>query len=154
MPSRTAAKGCGRLARRDEVIALVGEVHRRLEARRQIEQLPVERADGPRERALELVERHARLQRRDGVDQVRHRLRLHEVEAPVQERAQRELAGLGQARAGGDGRAHDLAQQRQAAVRADLDDVLGGVRMRSREERGDDFVNRALPGELAEPAPE
>ena len=133
MPSRTRCRIASRLAGRDEVITLVGEIHRRLEARRQIEQLPVERADGPRERALELIERHARLQRRDGVHEVRHRFRLHEIEAAVQERAKRELARLGKPRAGGDGRAHDLAQQRQAAVGADLDDVLGGVGMRSRE---------------------
>ena len=149
---RARARSAGaRLAGRDEVIALVGEIHRRLEARRQIEQLPIERADGPRERALELIERHARLQRRDGVDEVRHRFRLHEIEAAVQEGAKRELARLGKPRAGGDGRAHDLAQQRQAAVGADLDDILGGVGMRSREVGGDDFVDARDSG-LAEPA--
>ena len=130
-----------RLAGRDEVIALVGEIHRRLEARGQIEQFPVERADGPGERALELIEGHARLEGSDGIDEIRHGLGLHEVHAPVQEGAQRELARLGKPRAGVDGGAHDAAHQRQAAVGADLDDILGGVGMRSRKVRGDDFVD-------------
>ena len=36
----------------------------------------------PRERALKLVERHARLQRRHRLDKVGHGFRLHEVERP------------------------------------------------------------------------
>jgi hypothetical protein len=79
--------------------ALVREIHGRLEACRQIEQLLVDRADRTRECAFQLVEGDARLQRRDGVDQVRHCFRLHQVEAPVQKRAKREFAGFGETRA-------------------------------------------------------
>ena len=96
------------IARLDEVIALVREVERRLEPRDQVEQRRVDRRDAPRQRAVELIERHARLERRRGVDQVGDRLGLHEIALAVQERAQRELAWLGQARAGLD-RARTIA---------------------------------------------
>ena len=94
-----AARG---LAGLDEVVALVGKVERRLEPRDQIEQLRIDRGDAPRQRAVELIERHARLQRRRRVDQIRDRLGLHQIALAVQERAQRELAGSRQPRAGGD----------------------------------------------------
>ena len=57
------------------------------------------RGDRARQRAVELIERRARLQRRHGVDQIVHRLRLHQIDPTVEKRAQRELAGLGQPRA-------------------------------------------------------
>ena len=132
-----------RIAWRDEAIALVGEIHRRLEVRGQIEQFPIERADGPGECPIELIEGHAGLKGSDGVDEIRDGLCLHEVQAPVQEGAQRELARFGEPRAGAYGGAHDAPHQRQAAVGADLDDVLGGVGMRRGEIRDDDFVDRA-----------
>ena len=90
-----------------------------------------------------MIERHARLERRHGVHQIPDRLGLHEIEPSVQERAERELAGLGQTRARSHRRGHDLAQQFEAAMGADFDDILRGVRMRTRKERGDNFVDRA-----------
>ena len=45
-------------------------------------------ANGARERALELIEGRARLQRRHRVDQVGHGLGLDEIELAVEERAQ------------------------------------------------------------------
>ena len=52
-------------------------------------------------RAVQLIEGGARLQRRDRIDQIGDRLRLHQVDPAVHERAQRELARLGEAGAGG-----------------------------------------------------
>ena len=53
-----------------------------------------------RQRAFELIERRARLQRRHRVDQIRDRFGLHQIDAAVQVGAQRELARLGEPRAG------------------------------------------------------
>ena len=89
--------------------------------------------DARGQRAVELIERHARLQRRGRVDQIGHRLGLHQIALAVEERAQRELARLGEPRAGAHGRAHDAVEQDRAAVRADLDDVLAGVGVWRRE---------------------
>ena len=51
------------------------------------------------QRALELIERGARLQRRDRLDEVGDGFGLNEIELAVEKRAQRELARLGEPRA-------------------------------------------------------
>ena len=93
-----------------------------------------------RERSFELIERRARLQRRHRVDEIRHRFGLDQIDATVQKRAQRELARLGQPRAGGHGIFEDLPQHDRAAVRADFDDVFAGVGMGSGEVGGHHLV--------------
>ena len=103
----TPAIALARLLRRDEVIALVREIERRLELRDDVEEIVFDRRDRRRQCALELIERRARLQRRDGVDQIRDRLGLDEIELLIEERAQRELARLGEPRPGADRRAQD-----------------------------------------------
>ena len=87
----------------------------------------------------QLIERRARLQRRHRVDQIGDRFRLHQVDPAVQKRAQRELARLGEPRAGVDRGLHDRAQHDRAAVRAQLDDIVAGVGMR----RGEDMSRRS-----------
>ena len=119
-----------RLASFDEVITLVRKVERRLEPRDQVEQLSVDPGDSIGERAFELVKGRARLQRSDRVDEIGHRLGLHEIDPPVQERAQREFARLGEACAGFDCALDDRPKHDRAAVRADLDDVFAGVGVR------------------------
>ena len=113
-----------RLLRRDEVIALVGKIQRRLELRDDVEQLLLDRADRRRQRAFELIERRPRLQRRDGVDQIGDRLRLDEIELLIEERAKRELAWLREPRAGVDRGAKDRAQDNGTAVRRNFNHVL------------------------------
>ncbi len=83
----------------DEVVTLVGKVQRRLEPGRQIEQRAVDRANALRERALELIERRTRLNRRDRLDEVADGFRLDQIDPPAQVRAERELARLGKPRA-------------------------------------------------------
>ena len=82
------------------MVTLVGEVHRGFEPRREIEQRAFDRADHAAQRSLKLIERLSRLRGRDRFDQVRDRFGLHEIDAIVEKRAQRELAGSRQARAG------------------------------------------------------
>ena len=115
--------------------SLVGKIERRLEPRGQIEQRGVDRGDRRGERALELIHRRARLERRDGVDQIGDGLGLHEIEPAVEVRAQRELARLGQPRAGRHRQFDDAPQQQRAAVPADLDDVVARVGVRRGETR-------------------
>ena len=92
--ARQRARHC--LVVRDEVVALVGKVERRLEPRQHVEQRALDAADGLGQRAVQLVDGRAGLRRRHGVDQVGDGLGLDQVEAAVQVRAERELAGLGQ----------------------------------------------------------
>ena len=96
--------------RLDEVIALVRKIERRLETGSQVEELRIDLPDARRQRAFELIERGARLQRRDGLDEILHGLGLHEVDAPVEVGAKRELARFGQPRARAHRRVHDRAR--------------------------------------------
>ena len=57
-----------------------------------------------RERAFELIECRARLQRSRGINQIGHRLGLHQIDPAVEKRPQREFARLSRARPALDGR--------------------------------------------------
>ena len=119
-PSRINRPRAAPCEQRDRSVAISASIssHDRLTARRSDSPRPENRAT-PRaarirsnsaasiaaiargQRALELIERRARLQRRDRLDQIGHGFRLHEIELAVEKRAQRELAGLGEPRARG-----------------------------------------------------
>ena len=90
---------------------------------------------------MELIERRARLERRHGVDEIGDRFGLHQIDAAVEKRAQRELARLREPRAVAMAAADDRLQDHRAAMRADLDDVVSRVGMRGREEGDDDLVD-------------
>ena len=131
------------VARLDEVISLVWKVERRFQANGQVEEHAVDARDLGRERTFELIVGRASLQRRDGVNQVAHGFRLHEIDAPVEKCAQRELAGRGQPCALRHRRLDDRAKQYRASVTADLDDVLAGVGVRPGKEGEDDLIGGA-----------
>ena len=120
MRAITPAIDVARLLRRDEVIALVGKIERRFELGDDVEQLLLDRRDRRRQRAFELIERGPRLQRRDRVDQIRDGLGLDEIELLIEERAQRELARLGEPRAGVDRRAQDRAREQPGLPCAEI----------------------------------
>ena len=98
------------------------------------------------QRALELIERGARLQRRHGVDQIGDGFRLRQIDPAVEKRTKRELAGLSEAGAAAHRRRDDCRQNDRTAVRAELDDVLAGVGMRRRKKCRDDLVARRRCG--------
>ena len=129
------------------MVALVGKIDRRLESRDQIEQQRIDFADGASQRAFQLVEGSTRLQRRDGVNQIRNRFGLHQIDAAIQERAKREFTrfrGAGAARR----RLFDnRPQDDRTPVRAQLQDVFAGVRVRRRKVRGDNLIDRLRTGE-------
>ncbi len=77
-----------------------GEIDAGFEQRDQLQQLLLERGDAARNRAARLLRGDARLVERGGFDQVAHGFGLRQVDAAVEKGAQREFAGLGQARAG------------------------------------------------------
>ncbi len=140
MPSIAPRGGLGR----DEVVPLLGEIEGRLQRRDQIEQLRIERLQPRRQRPFELIEGHARLQRRHRVNQVRDRFGLHEIDPSVQVRAKRELARVGQPRAGMNRGADDRFENHGTAVRRNFDDIIAGVGVRSRKVRRDDPIDRRL----------
>ena len=113
-----------------------------LEPRDQIEQRRVDLARSRASACLQLIERRARLQRRHRVDQIGDRFGLRQIDAAVQKRAQRELAGLGEPRAARIAAATIASQHDRAAVRADLDDVFAGVRCGRGKVRDDDVIDR------------
>jgi hypothetical protein len=66
---------------------------------------------------------------------------LRQVDPAVEERSQREFSRLGQTRSAGHNRGDDGTKHDRAAVGAELDNVLAGVRMRGREVSGDDLID-------------
>ena len=88
----------------------------------------------------QLIGRRRAPARRRRLDQIGDGLGLRQIALAVEERAQRELAGLGQPGAGAHGRAHDAFEQHRVAVRADLDDILAGVGVWRVEAGGDRFI--------------
>ena len=117
----------------DEVIALVREIERRFQLDDEIEQRLADLRHRARERAVELIEGLPRLRRRHRVDQIGDRFRLHEIDASVKKRAQRELTRRRQPRACAQRGGDDAFEQNRTAVRGDLDDVFAGVGMRRAE---------------------
>ena len=87
------------LGRRDADVVF-GEIDAGFEQRDQLQQLLLDRRDAARDRAARLLRGDARLVERGGFDQVADGFGLRQVDAAVEEGAQRELAGLGQPRAG------------------------------------------------------
>jgi hypothetical protein len=138
--------GCG-----NEMEAFVGIVQRRLEFRGQIEQLGIDARDGRGERAFELIHRRARLQGRHRVHEVRHGLRLRQVQPSAQVRAQREFPRLSQPRALRHRQPDDPRQQQRTAMRADFDDVLARIGMRRGEPRRDDLIDDGSIGRIDQP---
>ncbi|OLB60903.1 MAG: hypothetical protein AUI11_11970 [Acidobacteria bacterium 13_2_20CM_2_66_4] len=130
----------------DEVISLVREIDRRLEPRDEVEERGVEACDRGRQRPLELIEGGARLERRHRIDQIGDGFGLHQIDPAVEERAKRELAGLGKARAPIDCRFDDRAQDHRASVRAHFDDIVARIGMRSGERRDDNLIDRLCGG--------
>ncbi len=88
----------------------------------------------------------AHLGRRHRVHEIADRLRLHQIELAVDERAQRELTGPGRPRAERDGPVDDGRQNHRAAVRRHLEHVFarirGGTRKESHERVGAKVVSR------------
>ena len=78
-----------------------------------------------------MIECGPRLQRGDGIDQIRHRFGLDEIDAAVEKCPQRKLAGLGEPCAGIDGALNNLSKHDRAAMCADFDAVFAGVGVRS-----------------------
>ena len=70
----------------DEVIPLIRKIQRGLEPGHEIEELCLDRRDRGRQRAFELIECRAGLQRRDRIDQIGDRFRLDQIALPVKER--------------------------------------------------------------------
>ena len=120
-----------------------GEIDAGFEQRDQFEQLLFEGSDAPGHGALGLLGGDARLVQGGGFDEVADGLGLRKVDAAVQEGAQGELAGLGEAGAGLNGPLDGVAQHDGRAVAGDLNDVLGGVGARGREEGDYHLVNDA-----------
>ena len=126
----------------DEVIALIGKIDRRFEARVEIEQRRVDLRDGPRQRTVQLIESRAGLKRRRGVDEIGDGLGLREIDPAVQKCPERKLAWLGEPGARRHRRGDDRAQNDRASVGAQLNDIVPGIGVGRRKIGGDDVIDR------------
>ena len=119
---------------RDADIVL-GEIDAGFEQRDQFEQLRLDGREAARDRALRLLRGDARLVERGGLDEIADGFGLRQIDAAVQERAQREFARFGEARAGAHGAIETVAQDDGRAVAGDFDYVFGGVGTRARRSK-------------------
>ncbi len=135
------------LVRSDELVPFLAEVERGLEARDDEEERFPNGGRGAAQRALEVPQRQLRLQRSAGVDEVRHRLRLHEIELAVEHRTLGELPRLGDARAVRHRPRDHLRHEQGIAVQRQLDEVITGERVRRGVADGDALVDAVETGE-------
>jgi len=78
------------------------------------------------------------------IDQVADRFGLGQINAAIQQAAHGELSGLGETRASGKRKLHNVTQNHGRTVRGDFDDVVGRVGV-GRGEVGDNhFVNASV----------
>ena len=139
----------------EKVDLLFGKVERGLDQRAQLDEALRQRVDVARERAGQRARRRARGRFGVGVDQVGDRLGLRQVELAVEERAQRELAGLRQSQARRAARRlasisrrlqaarKQQLQHHRAAMGLQLEHVFAGVRVRRRKEQRQAVVDGA-----------
>ena len=126
----------------DELVALFREIERRLQPRDHVEQRLPDRRRLPAQHPFEIRQRQLRLQRRARVDQIRDRLRLHEIELAVEHRALGELARLRHPRAERHARRDHPLDEQRIAVQRQLDEIVAGERVRRLVADGDAFVDR------------
>ena len=131
-----------RISTVERVDLLLREVERRLDERAQLDQLIDEVSDRGRELALKAAHRAARRGLGGRLDDVRDRLGLCEIELVVEERPPGELARLGETGAELEAAPQEHLQDHRAAVALELEDVLGGVRVRRGKVEGDAIVDR------------
>ena len=114
----------------DQLQVFFGKVDPRFQVDADLYQILAQRAEVAGQGAVELVDGGAVARLGAGVDEVDDRLGLGEVEAPVQERPSRELAGLGHPHTLRQNRFQDTLYDHHAAVATDLRHVLAGVGVR------------------------
>src|SRR6266576_6231948 len=117
------------------------EVDSRFEQSDQLDQLLLDRLQSSRQRSVQLLRRHLRLIQRLRFDQVAHRLSLSQIDAPVKKRPHRELPRLSHLRTRLHTHLHNVPQHDGRPVRRNLDDIVGSVRVRFREEGNDNLVD-------------
>ena len=151
LSSRSAHPGepSVRVGSAQEIDVLVGKVECRLGERSQLDQRLDLGADRARELPRQAARRSPGRGRRRRVDQVGHTLGLREVELAVEERAQRELARLGEPRPELDAAGEQEPQHRRPPVAVQFDDVLAGVGLRRRKVECEPLVDDR-PGAVAE----
>ena len=129
-----------------ELHILFREVQRRLGERPQFDQRVDRGANLRRERSREAARRSARSRGGRGIDQIRDRLCLGEVELPVEKRAAREFSRLRDARPEIEAAAEHEREHGSAAMSVQLQNALSGIRRGGGEVERDALVERFAVG--------
>ena len=129
---------------------LLGEIEQRLEIGDDRSERGVVRPDLAAEASIQLGARGLRGTVGPRLDQVQHGLGLGQVEAPVEEGAPGELAGLREARAAGEDSLQQAAGRDAAAVALQLDHVFSGVAARGAEDQQHAVVQRLAAARVRE----
>ncbi len=140
--------------RADDLLHLVGEVHRRLHCGRGRHQGGPHRPEPPGQPAGQGAQGKPGLGLAGRGHQLGHGLGLAQPQAAAQKGAAGELAGLGQAAALGQAQLQHPPGHRRSGVALDLDRVLSAIRMWSFEKGAQHLVHHLAAGRLHDAAVE
>ena len=115
---------------RHRPVIFLGEINIVGQQRLQCEQLLAQCDDATGQSTIELAERQCMRSRAAGIDQVTDRLGLEQVQLAVQYRATRELTRFGQTGPGMNHGCQHGCWYHEPTMRADLEQVLAGERVR------------------------
>ena len=141
--SLSSARNSSRVGRRD---LLLREVNAGLDANQRPQRRRANRRRPRRKLPLELAQRQPPRRLGARVHQVHHRLSLRQVNAAIEEGAQRHLAGTGQPRARRQRQRQDAPQRQRRAVRLNLHHILAGVGARRAHEDCQRLVHQLAAG--------
>ena len=127
------AQGVQHLLALEILDVLVRIVHHGVEPGGHVHEAVVDTRHGAAQRAVQLADGVVGLLGRLGVDQVRHGLRLEQVQLPIEKGPLGKLAGTGLTAAGGKQGAEARVQHDGAAVAVELGAVLSGIAVGRRE---------------------
>ena len=133
-------------------IGFVGKIDPRLDQGQRLDQSPPPRLGAVADQAFELTKGQAALRLRFGGDEIGQALDRREIEPAILEGAAGELAGLGRPAAlDHRQRIEHAGNDRLAAVKLQLGDVLAGLAVRRRKPQRQRFVDDFAARRIAHP---
>ena len=120
---------------------IFGEVNPGFHQGNEFDKLLLDGCDPLRQCAFKLLGSDAGLEERLRVDEVANGFGLGEIDTAVQKGTHGELAGFGEASAVLKGEFDDVSEDHGRSVGRNLDEIVGGVRVRFLEKGDDNFID-------------
>ena len=96
----------------------------------------------PTQHAVKIAEGELGLERGAGVDEIRDRFGLHQIELAIEHRAFGEFARLRKSRTAREDRGDDALDEQRTSVQRQFDEIVAGERVRRDVADGDALIER------------